>query len=100
MQINNWFDFVISTLFTFAVILIGLPASVYLIKKGIEGFVKYKFAKLPNDFLIAQGLGNYPIQVFLYGLFLVAFSVWFLFFDRGGQFSNYIIQVTSFFKKG
>ena len=97
LQINNWFDFVIFTLVILTVILVGLPTSIYLLKKGTEGFVKYKFAKLPKNFLIDPGLENSSVQVFLCGLFLFVFSVWFLFFDEGGQFGNFIDQTKSFF---
>ena len=97
MQINNWFDFVIFSLVTLAVTLIGLPVSIYLLKKGAEGFVKYKFAKLPGNFLIAPGLGNYSVEIIFYGLFIFAFSVWYLFFDKGGQLGNFINQARSFF---
>ena len=97
LQINNSFDFVTSTLFILAVIFIGLPASVYLCKKGVEGFAKYRFAKLPKYFLIVPGLGNYSIEVFFYGLFIFLFSIWFLFFDKGGHLGNYINKVKSFF---
>jgi hypothetical protein len=96
LEINNWFRFATFSLFTLAVILIGLPASIYLIKKGVEGFVKYKFAKLPDRFLIAFGLGNYSIEIIFYGLLLLACSIWYLFFDKGGQLGNFVNQVRSF----
>lgn len=99
MQINNWFDFVIFSLVTLAVTLIGLPVSIYLFKKGIEGFVKYKFAKLPGNFLIAPGLGNYSIEIIFYALFMFAFSVWYLFFDKGGQLGNFVNQTKLFLFK-
>lgn len=97
MQINNWFDFVIFSLITLAVTFIGLPVSIYLLKKGAEGFAKYKFAKLPGDFLLAPGLGNYSVEILFYGLFMFTFSIWYLFFDKGGQLSNLINQARSFF---
>lgn len=96
LQINNWFDFVVFGLFTFAVTLIGLPISIYLLKKGIEAFAKYKFAKLPEKFLVAQGMGNYSVEIFFYGFFMFAFSVWYLFFDKGGQLNNFIYQAKTF----
>ena len=96
LQINNFFDFAIYSLFTLAVILIGLPFSIYLLKKGAEGFAKYKFTKLPRNFLIDSGLGNYSVEVIFYGLFIFSFSIWYLFFDKGGQLDNYINEVRSF----
>lgn len=94
MQVNNWFDFAIFGLFTLAVILIGMPLSFYFLAKGAEGFKKYKFAKLPRNFLAAPGLGNYSVEITFYGLFMLAFSVWYLFFDKGGQLRNCIEAAT------
>lgn len=97
MEINNLFRLVIFGLFTLAVTLIGLPVSIYLLKKGIEGFVKYKFTKLPDKFLIAPGLGNYSVEIIFYGLFLSTFSLWYLFIDKGGQLRNFINQIKPLF---
>jgi hypothetical protein len=97
LQTNNWFDFLIFGLFTFSVILIGLPVSIYLFKKGLESFVKYKFARLPESFLIIPGFGNYSIEIFCYGLFMFSFSIWYLFFDKGGQLENFVKQAKHFF---
>lgn len=97
MQINNWFELLICGLFIFAAILIALPTSIYLLKKGIEGFVKYKFTKLPKNFLIAPDLGNYSVEIFFYGLCIFAVSIWILFFDKGGQLGNFVNQARSFF---
>lgn len=82
LQINNWLDLVISTLFIVGVMLIGLPLSIYLLKKGVEGLIKYRFGKLPNNFMIISGLGSYSIAVLFYGLFIFAFSIWFLFLTK------------------
>ena len=90
MQIDNWFDFIIFSAFTIAVLFVGLPGSIYLLKKGAEGFVKYKFSKLPKGFLISPGFGTYAIEITFYGLFMFAGSVYCLFIDRGGLLSNLI----------
>lgn len=97
MQINDYLKFTTFSLFAFAVIFIGLPVSIYLLKKGLEGFIKYRFSKMPKKFLIVPGYGNYSIEVIFYGLFLLVFSIWFLFFDKGGQLINYVKQIRSFF---
>lgn len=90
MQINNWFDFSIFFIFTLAVILVGLPVSFYLLIKGAQGFKKYKFLKLPKNFLMAPGLGAYSVEIIFYGLLMLVISVWYLFFDKGGQLANCI----------
>ena len=84
----NGFDLAIFALFTFSVIFIGLPLSVYLIKKGVDGFRRYGFNKLPQGFLLEQGLGKYSIEILFYGIFLFSFSIWYLFMDKGGQLSR------------
>ena len=96
MKIDNGFDLSIFALFTIAIILIGLPTSLYLFKKGIEGFRKYKFGKLPKGYLIVPGFGTYPLEVLFYGLFIFAFSMWYLFIDNGGQLQNFINEAGNF----
>lgn len=96
MQINNWFDLIIFTLFTFAVMVIGFPISLYLLKKGIEGFGEYKFKKLPKAYLIAPGLGTYSFEVAFYGILIFAFTIWYLFIDKGGQLQNLITNAKTF----
>lgn len=68
LQINNLFNFTIVSLFTLAVVLIGIPLSIYLFIKGIESFVKYRFCKLPKNYLIDSGLGTYSLEIIFYGL--------------------------------
>jgi len=96
LQINNWFDLALNTVFLFGVILIGLPTSGYLLIKGIEGFIKYGFKKLPENFLIASGFGSYSAEIILYGIFILSASIWILFFGKGGQLVIYVDQVKVF----
>ena len=93
MQFDIWLNTTILTLFTLAIILIGLPASIYLLKKGAEALLKYKFNKVPNNFLIAPGLGKYPVEILFYGSFMFVFSVWYLFFYKDGQLNNNFMQL-------
>ena len=93
MQFDIWLNTTILTLFTLAVIIIGLPAPIYLLKKGAEALQKYKFNKVPNNFLIASGLGNYSIEILFYGLIVFIFSVWYLFFYKGGQLNYNLMQL-------
>jgi hypothetical protein len=96
LQIDNWFDLIIFSIFTFAVILIGLPASLYLLNKGIKGIREYGLKKLPPNFLAAPGLGTYSIEVVFYGVFIFAFAMWYLFIDKGGQLINFISEARAF----
>jgi len=89
MKINNWFDFVITTLFMGSLIVVGLPLSVYLIAKGVEGFVKFRFKRLPKNFSIIPGSGNYSFETGFYGIIALALYIWILFVDRGGGLNRY-----------
>ena len=90
------FDFAIFSLFTLAVIFIGFPGAIYLLKKGIEGFLKYRFSTLPENFMITSGLGKYSVEVICYGSFMLTFVLWYLFIDKGGQLFNFINKIVSF----
>ncbi|MDD2540507.1 MAG: hypothetical protein PHH28_05605 [Desulfuromonadaceae bacterium] len=88
MQLHGWLNITTFTIFTLAILLIGLPFSMYLLCKGQEGFSKYGIKKLPINFMFAQGMGRYAIEITFYGLLLLVISIWFLFFDKGGQLKN------------
>jgi hypothetical protein len=88
------FDLLIHLIFTSSVVVIGIPVSVYLISKGTEGYVKYKYSKVPDGFLISNGLGKYSLQILFYGMFILSFSIWFLFIDRGGQLIVLVNNIT------
>lgn len=98
MQINNWFDFAILSLFLLGLVLIGMPLAIYLLYKGVLGFVKYKFKKLPSDFFRFPGFGTYSFEVIFYGLFLLIGIIWILFFDKGGQLVNLISETKAFYQ--
>lgn len=98
LQTNNLINLIASIVFTLGVIIVGLPASIYFLKKGLEGFKKFGFAKFPKNFMPTTGLGRSFIEVVFYGVFLLAFSVWYLFFDRGGQLGNCYELIRSFGK--
>ena len=96
MEINNWFDFIIFTVFTLAMIVIGIPGSIYLIKKGVEGFIKFGFDKFPKGFIDAD-LGSSAFELLFIGLFMGVTSIWYLFIDKGGQLFNCLNEVKKFF---
>jgi len=93
LQINNWFDFAILSLFLLGLVLIGLPFSIYLLYKGIIGFVNYKLKKLPSNFFRFPGIGNYSFEVIFYGLFLLVGIIWIIFFDKGGHLFSLIHEI-------
>lgn len=99
LQTNSRADIIIYSLFTLGVIIIGLPVSIYLLRKGIEGFLEYGLKKLPENYLIAPGLGSYSVEIFFYGLLMISFSIWYLFFDKGGQFINLLNEIRFFLYK-
>ena len=98
MQINNWVDIAIYSFFTLSIIFIGFPISIYLLRKGAQGAIIFGFLKkLPNNYLIVSGLGTYPLEIIFYGLFIFIFSVWYLFFESGGNLVNLICEIKTFF---
>jgi len=99
LRINNWLDFVVLSIFTLGIAFIGIPLSLYLLKKGIDGFVKYRFSKLPNNYLIDTGLGTYSLEIICYGLIIATTVFWYLFIDKGGQLFNFINEIRLFWSK-
>ncbi len=96
MRINNWFDLALNTSFILSVLGIGLPMSIYLLRKGLSGFKEHGIKKLPKNYLFGPGLGRYAVEVFFYGVFLLSVSLWCLFFDKGGQLINLITEIRRF----
>ncbi len=73
-------------IFTIAVLIIGIPLCLYLLKKSIEGFVNYGFGKLPKNYLwIDASLGTYALKILLVAIFQLCLTVWYLFIERGGH---------------
>ena len=97
MEINNPLKLIVYSIFTFSVIFIGVPASLYLIKKGIEGVLRFGCKKLPVNYLVSSGLGTYAWEVVLYGILILVFSIWYLFIDRGGHLFPFIKGIGRFF---
>ena len=97
LQINDWFIFVVYTLFTFAVINFNVRITPYLFKKSIRDFKQYGFKKAPPRTYIDTSLSGYVLETITLGLFMGIFSVWFLFFSENNLL-NYFEQVLLFFK--
>jgi len=101
LQINDWFIFVVYTLFTLAVIVTGIPFFIQSLKTGIRNFKQYGFKKAPIEIqreLKIQGYDTgYAVEPILIGLFLGGFATWYLLISKYNLL-NYFEQVLLFFK--
>ncbi len=70
--------------------------SIYFIKKGVEGFIKFGFNKFPKGF-IDTDLGSSAFELLFLGLFAGGFAIWYLFIDKDGQLFNCLNEVKKFF---
>lgn len=85
------FYIIIHTIFTISVMVIGLPYTLYIIMKGIEGFIKFGFGKLPRNYLLIDPyLGKYAWKLFVFGLVMFVMNIWILFLDKGGHLFLFI----------
>ena len=92
MQINNFFDLFIYTIFTLSVIFIGIPSSIYLLIKAIKGITLYGWGKFSNGF-IDSDWGKSPLELIFIGLFGLAFSFWYLLIDKNGHLFLWIDEM-------
>jgi hypothetical protein len=69
-------DIIIHIIFTGLVVLIGIPMSIYLLEKGMVGFVKFRLNKLPPQYLFDSGLGTYALEIFF--LWFVSINILYL----------------------
>ena len=85
MQISNWFNFVTFTVFTLSVIIIGLPFSIYLLKKGAKDLQSIDSPSCPKIFsspwLTGTMLSKFFVVVcsclhFLFGAFFLMGVSW------------------------
>ncbi|RZQ97135.1 hypothetical protein D8T25_19480 [Vibrio vulnificus] len=96
MEINNWLDFVLTTTFFFGVIFILIPQGVNYIYVGVVGVIKYKKYRYDKGTDIYR-IGKNVFEIVGVGVFAIAFSIWFLFFDKGGHLFHYPAEVMRFF---
>jgi len=97
LETNNHLSAVIRHIFTLSVVFIGIPSAFYLLIKGIEGIFKFGRKKFPDKYLITSGLGTYSWEILLYGFFIFAFSIWYLFIDKGGRLVPFINEIRRIF---
>jgi len=102
LEINNWFDLIIYSIFTIGVLLIGIPSSIYDIKKGINAWIRFGCCtKLPTSFIISNNLETYGVKsalgIILLGLFLGISSFWYLFIDKEGNLFYWLKELKEFF---
>ncbi len=96
MEINNWFDFIIYTVYFFGVALIILPTGILFLWLTIRKLIKMKPPKYEERHYKYFSARN-VFEVCLAGVFSVIFSVWYLFFAKGGNLFLYPTEVMKFF---
>lgn len=96
MEINNWVDFFLYTAYFTGVVVILIPLGVNYIYVGIAGVIKHKKIKYDKGTDIHR-IGRNVFEIVGVGVFAISFSVWFLFFDKGGHLLNYPAEVMRFF---
>ena len=95
MEINNWFDFALSTVFTLGVIFVLLPMGINFSFSAIKYIFKNGFRKFPES-INTNAYGKYPLELLFVGVFSLSFSIWFLFIDQGGNLYMYYTEVTHY----
>lgn len=96
MEINNWVDFFLYTAYFTGVVVILIPLGVNFIYVGIAGVIKHKKIKYDKGTDIHR-IGRNVFEIVGVGVFAISFSVWFLFFDKGGHLFHYPAEVMRFF---
>lgn len=99
MEINDWYDFLINTTWFMMILLIGAPLSVNYIYVAIYGLVKEKKTKYDKDTAIYQ-LAKNIYELLGMSVFLLSYSIWFLFIENGGNLFRYPREVLRFFSGG
>ena len=88
MQIETFVDFLLYTLFTFAIVFIGLPFGATLSIVGARCAKTYGMGKLPEG-VVDPRLGKSAPQLLFAGALTLTLAIWYLFFDRGGNLINW-----------
>lgn len=96
LEINNWVDFFLYTAYFTGVVVILIPLGVNFIYVGIAGVIKHKKIKYDKGTDIHR-IGRNVFEIVGVGVFAISFSVWFLFFDKGGHLLHYPAEVMRFF---
>ncbi|QPB86106.1 hypothetical protein CWC22_024225 [Pseudoalteromonas rubra] len=99
MEINNWFDLFIYTLFTLGIVVLVLPAGIYYIRLSYIAFARYGFGKLPKG-SPASGIAGSALGILFLGVFAILVSLWYLFLDKGGNLFYFYSEVVEFFQGG
>ncbi len=95
MEINNWFDFIIYTIYFFGVVIVILPTGVIFLWLTLKNLVKMRaprYEKSTTSISLQEIDLKCVLQVFFCG-----FSVWYLFLPKGNLFL-YPSEVMRFFQ--
>src|SRR5690554_3077996 len=99
MEINDFYDLLLYTSFFIMVLLIVLPIGSLVTYKALALLIRDKKIKLDEDSIVTDISKNAFELVFI-GLFSLCSSIWYLFFDGGGNLFRYPREVLRFFSGG
>lgn len=98
LVINDFLDFLSSTFLVLGGVFVGVPVGSYLIYSGIKVILGSGFHNMQKGFLYSD-FGNSPVEVVLGGVLMLAGSLWYLFYDSGGNLFSYPDAVVGYLKK-
>lgn len=99
MEINDFYDLFLYSSFFIMVLLIVLPVGTLVTYKALALLIRDKKIKLEEDSIVA-GISKNAFELVFIGLFSLGSSIWYLFFDGGGNLFRYPIEVLRFFSGG
>jgi len=97
MEINNWVDFFLYTLFTLGVIFVLVPIGINFSFSALKYILKHGIGKFPKG-ANTKAFGKSPLEILTVGFFSLSFSAWYLFIDQDGHIYKYINEVSSYFQ--
>ena len=78
-------------------IIISIPISIYILKKGIETWIKFGCCKKIPKYFIDLGFGKTPLELLLSSILTILGIIWYLFVDKGGNLFYWLKELKEFF---
>lgn len=95
MEVNNWVDLGLYTLYTIGVLFIVLPLGARCLYVGARALFVWKIIKFEKESNVRIYAGT-SIELLISGTFAVVASAWYLFIDSGGHIIQYPVTAIKF----
>ncbi|KHD27638.1 hypothetical protein HZS38_04710 [Xenorhabdus nematophila] len=95
MEINGWMDLTLYTIYFFGVVIVILPTGCIFLWLTLKGLIKMRAPRYEIKHYKCFSARN-RFEVCIAGVFSVVFSVWYLFFAKGGNLFLYPSEVMKF----